>query len=450
MGLLNVAENNDVKPVQLGDISPGLQLPDSFSLDGIEEHAAGLTLADYRGEVNQPMSIAQVAVVGVALAGQTPAPSATRFQGVFSRNTGGFGVGTDFYSPPEFEGGLIVYGDDVAMKVGGYVKADFIYDFDPIDSTDSFVTTQIPVGAPDRTNTRFHSRQTRLSFDTRWVASENPVRIFVEGDFFGDGNSYRLRHAYGEVGSLLVGQTWTTFTDISAAPATLDFEGSVSSINRRQAMVRWTQPVSEDLILAIAAEDTQFIVDPPVGIAGDARSPTPDLVARFRLSKDWGQFQVASLYRLGGFQRTGEQVVTRSGWGLNFTGTVLLAERSKVYFQFVLGEGIGSYRGLPDAAPETATTDELLGLTAWMVGYTQEWTDRWESNFTYAENALDNTLLQEPTDVHRTTYLAANLIWNPVDRVKVGIEYLYGLRENVNRESGEAHRVQTAFIFDLP
>ena len=95
-------------------------------------------------------------------------------------------------------------------------------------------------------------------------------------------------------------------------------------------------------------------------------------------------------------------------------------------------------------------TDELLGLTGWMVGYTQEWNDSLDSNFTYAENALDNTLLQQPDDVHRTTYLAANLIWNPVDRVRVGIEYLYGLRENIDRETDDAHRVQTAFIFDLP
>jgi hypothetical protein len=108
--------------------------------------------------------------------------------------------------------------------------------------------------------------------------------MFVEGDFFGSGNGYRLRHAYGEVGSLLVRQTWTTFTDIAAAPATLDFEGSVFSFNRRPAMVRWTKPVlHEDLTLAIAAEDTQFIVVPPVGITGDARSPSPDLVARLRL-----------------------------------------------------------------------------------------------------------------------------------------------------------------------
>jgi hypothetical protein len=283
------------------------------------------------------------------------------------------------------------------------------------------------------------------------LPNESPVRIFVEGDFFGDGNSFRLRHAYGETGSLLVGQTWTTFTDVAAAPATLDFEGSVSNVNRRQAQIRWTQDVlHEDLTLALAAENPSSIVVPPTGITRESMNPSPDLVARLRLSKDWGQFQVAGLYRLGGFQPTGQRTITNSAWGLNTTATVLLRETSKFYCQVVFGEGIGSYRGLPDAAPETATTDQLLGLAGWMVGFRQDWTDRLNSNFTYAENALDNSRLQQPDDVHRTTYPAANLIWEPVDRVNVGIEYLYGLRENIDRQVGVAHRVQVAFILKLP
>lgn len=64
---------------------------------------------------------------------------------------------------------------------------------------------------PDRMNSRLHARQTCLSFDTRWLADEKPLCLFVEGDFFESGNDYRLRHANGEFGSLLVGQTWTTF-----------------------------------------------------------------------------------------------------------------------------------------------------------------------------------------------------------------------------------------------
>lgn len=170
--------------------------------------------------------------------GAAPRPSTDRF----SMGSDQFGIGVDFYAPPDFEGGILVFGHNVALKIGGYVKADFIYDFNPIDSTDTFVTTDIPVGARHRTNARFHARQSRLSFDTRWDTGGRIVRIYVEGDFFSDGDCFRLRHAYGESDRLLVGRYWTTFTDAAAAPATLDFEGSVSAVNRRQAQARWTQP----------------------------------------------------------------------------------------------------------------------------------------------------------------------------------------------------------------
>jgi hypothetical protein len=357
----------------------------------------------------------------------------------------------DFYSAPDFEGGLIVFGDGIAMKIGGYVKADFIYDFDPIDETDSFVTTSIPVGAAPRTNARFHARQTRLSFDTRWATDARIIRILVEGDFFSDGDRYRLRHAYGEVGPLLVGKTWTTFTDVAAAPATLDFEGSVSSVNRRQAQARWTQRLfHEDLTLAVAVEDTRFIIETPDDIDADPRSPSPDFVGHLRLERDWGRLQIGGLYRIAGVQPLGGDVFTGPAWGLNFTGVILLSHSSKAYYQILFGEGIGSYRGLPDAAPTAADAIGGLFLFGWMVGVTHDWTERLSSNFTYAENRLDNTAFQRPDNVHRTTYLAANLIWNPLERVRVGIEYLYGLRENVDRAVGSAHRVQVAFIFDLP
>lgn len=370
----------------------------------------------------------------------------------FLSESNSLNVGFDFYSAPSFDDGLIIYGDNVAMKIGGYVKADFIYDFNPIDSTDSFVTTTIPVGAPPRTNSRFHARQTRMSFDTRWLTSfDQTVRIYVEGDFFSDDDQFRLRHAYGESGSLLVGRTFTTFTDTSAAPATLDFEGSVSSVNRRQAQARWTTPfLHDEWELALAVEDTRFIVVAPPGIVGESRSPSPDFVGHLRLDKDWCQFQVASLHRIGGFQPDGQEVLTKYAWGFNFTGVAKVRPNTKAYYQIVFGEGIGSYRGLPDAAPVSATQSDLLGLMGWMVGVTHDWNDRWSSNFTYAENSLDNTPGQAPDDVHRTTYLAANIIWQPTERFRVGTEYLYGIRENVNGDTGAANRLQTSFIFDLP
>lgn len=369
----------------------------------------------------------------------------------FVTNLRAFDVGVDFYSEPEFEGGLIIGGDEVAMKLGGYVKVDFIYDANPIDSTDSFVTTSIPVDVPDRTNFRAHARQTRLSSDTRWKVDGHVVRMFVEGDFFSDGNAFRLRHAYGEFGSLVVGRTWTTFTDVAAAPATIDFEGSVSSVNRRQAQARWSgEFIEETLKWAVAIEDTSFIVLAPPDRPGDARSPSPDFVAHVRLVNDWGQFQIAGVYRNGGFQPTGEKVFRGTAWGVNTTGVVLLLESTKAYYQILVGDGIGSFRGLPDAAPISPTDSKVLPLFGWMVGLTHEWNDRVSSNLTFAKNDLQSATLQEPQEVAGTSYLAVNCIWSPLEHVKVGVEYLFGTRQNVDFSDAEAHRLQSAVVFILP
>ena len=389
---------------------------------------------------------------------QMPGGFAATGNGSQGRFITGFGasdsaskVGTDFYSAPEFAGGVIVYGQDIAMKIGGYVKADFIYDFDPIDSTDSFDTTTIPVGATPRTNSRFHARQTRLSMDTRWIADDRPIRFYVESDFFSDGDRLRLRRAFGESGALLFGQTWTTFTDVAAAPATLDFEGSVSSVNRRQAQARFTRKFLNDRIQwAVAVEDTRFLIELPPGVMGESRSPSPDFVSHLRLELDWARFHVGSLYRIAGFQPDGMRVSTSNAWGFNFTGVIKPDDDLKVYFQVLFGNGIGSYRNLPDAAPTGTNSGELLPLFGWMVGTTRNWTDTLSSNFTLAENSIDSTLFQDPNGVRETTYLAANLIWSPYDRIKVGIEYLHGVRVNVDGQSAGANRIQASFIFELP
>ncbi|TWU47974.1 hypothetical protein [Rubripirellula reticaptiva] len=97
---------------------------------------------------------------------------------------------------PEFEGGISIVSDNVAMKIGGYVKADLIKDYDAIGSTDSFDTTTIFTdGSPGR-NARFHARQSRLSFDTRWQVQQQVVRAYIEGDFSGgDGPNQRCQES---------------------------------------------------------------------------------------------------------------------------------------------------------------------------------------------------------------------------------------------------------------
>lgn len=370
------------------------------------------------------------------------------FEGVSAR------LDNNFTAFPEFAGGIVVVGDDIAMKIGGYIKADLIKDFDAIGSTDFFDTTTIPTSGPNRENARFHARQSRLSFDTRWHTEGDTVRAFVEADFFGgepNNPTFRLRHAYGRVGRFTAGQTWTTFTDPSAVPQTLDREGGVSNVNRRQGLVRWDQPLWwDDLTIAVALEDPEVTVGAPSMLMGQGRTEFPDFITRVRLERDWGELRAAYVARTLGFQPVGEPVINEHGWGMNFTGSVFVLDDTKAYYQITFGDGIGSYRGSPDVVATGPNSAAIVGSFGWMVGVHHQWSDRWTSNLTFSKLTMEDVPGQDPDNLRRTTYLAVNLIANPYERVFCGVEYLFGIRQDASGAEGEANRLQFSFGFFLP
>ena len=116
-------------------------------------------------------------------------------------------------------GGFVVPGTNTEFSIGGYVKADLIYDFDE-SLGDLFVPESISTGDDDDTQRfRAHARQSRLNFKTKTPTSYGDLKTLLEGDFFGSGGnevfsnsaSFRLRHAWAEIGNFGVGQFWTNF-----------------------------------------------------------------------------------------------------------------------------------------------------------------------------------------------------------------------------------------------
>ncbi len=354
--------------------------------------------------------------------------------------------------PADFLSGLTIRQGRWAAKIGGYVKADLIHDFRAIDSEDFFDPATIPIGAPQRTNTNFHARQTRLNLDARWLAdSGEPLRIMVEGDFFGIDNAFRLRHAYGEYEGFIIGQTWTTLTHRAALPNTLDVVGDVASVGRRQAQVRYSRKFLDDrLILAAAIEDSRVLIEDPFLQLGEPRSPMPDFIVRGRWVVERMQLQLAAIARQLGFQPTGHEVLTFNGGGLNATGLLEITSRDRFYGGMLWGTGIGSYRDLPDLAPTAPGEGTALESLAWYVGVTHAWSEKWSTNLTYSEGDVNNTLLQPADSIDRMQYLATNLIWQPKPSIFVGTELLWGMRMNRDGAEQDASRIMVSFGFLLP
>jgi hypothetical protein len=342
---------------------------------------------------------------------------------------------------------------ETKIKFGGYFKVDLLHDFDEIGSTDSFDPRTIPTPGEDGTATRLHARQTRFNLDLRGPSSAGEFRGFFEGDFFSDQNGFRMRHAYGTLGPLLGGQTWTTFMDEDAMPETLDFESPIAFPQIRQTQVRYTHDLGEGDYFAVSLEDPDSDVLVPTDVGGDplgeSEEPYPDLNARWREAFDGGHVQVGGFLGIARFEPEVGSADDVTLWGVNLSTKLGVLERDNVFVQATYGDGVGRYRGGITAAPDASGNLEAVTVLGWMLGYEHHWSDEYRSSVSYSWADGDVPDGAGPDTTETLDYLAANLIWQFADRAWTGIEYLYGSRDSLDGESGDASRIQLSLRFDI-
>jgi hypothetical protein len=394
-----------------------------------------------------------------------------------------------------FPGSFLIPATDTSFKIYGFVRLDGIYDFNPIGGTDSFVTAQIPIPQGRGQNFAANPRYSRLGLDT-WTPTsffDWTVHTRLEVDFFNGNNSgvfgsfpLRLRYAYLDYGPFRLGQAASTFMDYDVFPNVLDYQGPDGMILMRQVIGRVTVPIGDRFHVAVAAEqpysdiqwfqDGQFVVNPGSGIVTTAGAPRnvqdmPDFVGNVRYDSDFGHVQIAGILRKLTFQPGVGSDMNLLGYGINFTGDFhpwawwcdsdpdrkenpSPLEKCRILGQYAVGRGINRYFQDPNGLGLDAVFDPIGGFRAlssdgWFVAYEHWWAPKWASNFVYGEM---RTALPEavPANTYRAgQYGAVNLVWLPITDLGIGIEYLYGEREDKDGEKGFAHRVQMAVQYNF-
>src|SRR5439155_11502352 len=174
------------------------------------------------------------------------------------------------------------------------VQLDAIYDMRGNQGSDVTVGTAPLAGtaADKRRNvTSFQATTSRLNFRTSTPIADANLATFTEFDFYGGvgtktfSNSFhpRLRHAYGEYGPWLAGQTWSTFMDPASLPETLEFNGPLGEAFVRQPQLRFTTAAGPGKF-ALSAESPESDASRPA-TGGDAASnngSAPPTAARVR------------------------------------------------------------------------------------------------------------------------------------------------------------------------
>ena len=128
-----------------------------------------------------------------------------------------------------------------------------------------------------------------------------------EWEMFGTGvdagqTTIRLRHAYGELGQVGVGQYWSPFMDIDVFPNTVEYWGPNGMAFFRNVQFRW-MPIKGDTRLTFALERPGASAD--AGVVSErielqdvrARFPYPDFSAEYRSGHDWGYVELAGIVR---------------------------------------------------------------------------------------------------------------------------------------------------------
>jgi DcaP outer membrane protein len=336
------------------------------------------------------------------------------------------------------------------LTLGGYFKLDLIHDFDPNSSPDTFDPRSIPVDGSKGTNTRIHARETRLSLGIEGPAEGRDLKLFLEGDFYGTGNTFRVRHAYAQYGVLLAGQTWTTFMDESNIPPTIDFETPLAAPLVRQGLLRITTGLSQRSDLAFAIEETDPEILIPPGVQGTTEKTWPDFTTRFRFNHSRGHVQLSGFVGHDRFRvPTGATSDVTIG-GVLASTLLRVFNRDVAYAQIAYGPGLGRYRGAASAALDASgrlKTVDVLGLTA---GYDHHWSARWESNVVVSPAWVLSDVGDPATSNDSFNYVAVNLLyWFLEQRAWIGGEYLYGRRELRNGAHGTGNRIQVATCFNI-
>jgi len=366
-----------------------------------------------------------------------------------------------------------------SLEIYGFTMLDIGYNFKQINPnwSDTMRLTRLPSFENEfgKDGSTFAGvRQSRLGVRSSTHTPLGELKTQFEFELFGTGvdegqTTFRLRHAYGELGAFGAGQYWSPFMDIDVFPNSLEYWGPTGMVFFRNVQARWMPIKGEYDKLTIALERPGASADQ--GIYGDrielqgvtGRFPLPDVSGEYRKGGKWGYVEAAGILRqmkwddLNGddFDLSGSE----TGWGVNLTSNLKATKADVVRLQFAFGEGIQNY--MNDAPvdvgivnnfsnPRQPVVGKALPIVGVVAFLDHTWNEKFSTAVGYSLTDIDNSEGQAPDAYHRGQYALGNLLYTPVPNVMFGGELQWGRRENfADGFQSDGFKVQFSFKYNF-
>ncbi len=347
------------------------------------------------------------------------------------------------------------------LGVGATAKVTASYDWgDPIDNAFDFTTSAIPMNPRKGDGGLFQLSGATSGMYLNFVAlpgDKNQVGFYIDFNLTGNNYGFNLMYAYVKYRGLTAGYDYSLFSDMAAAPPSIDFEGPCGFTAIPHGVLDYRHNLGSHWSIGVGAEmpmvsattgENTYIVNQRV----------PDIPAYIQYSwgggKSWLRFSGIvrnMLYRDVIADKNRDMV----GWGVKMSGSASMTPFVTAYYQAAYGKGITSYfqdlyEGGLDMVPVSDESGKLRSVKAWggylglqynlsptvyatttyshLRNYAQHYdggSTPWDSQYKYAQYAL------------------ANVIWNITPHISTGLEYIYGRRVDMNGCSHHDNRIQT-------
>jgi hypothetical protein len=310
----------------------------------------------------------------------------------------------------DFPGSWPMFGTNMRMKMGGYVKADALYDLNGTLDKKRFLMSTIPVeGQPEYENSgyiNFFTSETRFNIEVRRIEGKIPLRMYLETDFWTDGDMLRLRHAYVGAGNFIFGQTFSILHISESKSYIVDFGAGDPYYGGRTIQVRYQQRFNNSLQIIFGIEKLMNLgIENPDTLQGFASAQLPAISARVDYSWETGIIFLGTML--------GQLRWDSQGNGKNPTASqnnFVIAGRQYLgvnnYFTWNLSYGNGSGEKIMSFVGSNANAVltpegklETMPAFSFLAGYSHKWSDNF--SYGYGYGWLETPPSREPFSLKR-------------------------------------------------
>ena len=341
----------------------------------------------------------------------------------------------------------------LAMGLGGCVRMRGWYDWGAPMPSSAFMPYMISM-TPDPTRKRSLGTTPAGTAIFYRVIGRNKrfgnYQLYIEANFNGyQARDFHLKKAYVTINDWTIGYAPSTFSDPSAEPPTVDAAGPNSKVSGTNVLVRWMHTFRHDWTLAMSVETPSTAIDADNKTTKKVSNWLPDFAAF--IQRGWGESEHV---RLSGIVRslsyrdlTEGKNVNKVGWGLQLSSVWHPLREVTTYMSVNGGMGyeslcndlaVGNY----DMVATPGRDGEMYtpGAIGFCVGVQYNFTPSMFESANYSQSRYMPKSGTAGSEYHYGQLVMVNYFWDLTARIRVGAEFVTGMRANIDGTSKWAHR----------